>query len=198
MKYIKYFESSDELIKILSDFKHNDIDYDQLKTLIIKHKDSINAGNLYKPLIVAINSSDTKMLQLLIEFGADVNLPITHDHITPIYRAVMTDNIDIVKIIIKAGANVNIGCTDINHPPLILAFKRYINSVREEKNLDIVQELIKAGADWSLEDSTNANRNHNDFVYYIDYYKKSDYFIELYPEKYEEYLINKAANAYDI
>lgn len=202
MKYLKTYEQNSdftELIKKLTDFsKNKQKDYDELKILIFKHKDLINVGKFYKPISIAISTSDIMMLQLLIEAGADVNLPISQDNSTPLYKAVVSDNIDMIRILIKAGANVNIGCTVINQPPLILAFNRYINSVREEKNLDIVHELIKAGADWSLEDSTNANRNHNDFVYYIDYYKKSDYFIELYPEKYEEYLINKAANAYDI
>lgn len=101
-------------------------------------------------------------------------------------------------MLIKAGADVNIGRIDINQPPLILAFNRYISSVREDKNLDIVHELIKAGADWSLKNSTNANRNHNDFIYYTDFYEMTDYFIEQYPEEYKKYLRNKKAELYNL
>lgn len=200
MRYIKTYEQRNtNLLTILTEFsnsKHKD--YDELKRLILKHKDLINVGFLlYKPISIAISSSDIKMLQILIEFGADVNLPISHD-ITPIYEAVVSDNIEIIRMLIKAGADVNIGCTGINQPPLILAFNRYTNSVREDKNLDIVHELIKAGADWSLKDSTNANRNHEDFIYYTDFYKMTDYFIKRYPEEYKKYLRNKKAELYNL
>lgn len=200
MKYMKYFESNnfDELIKILTNFRNSDMDYDELKTLLLKHKDLLNVGKFYKPITIAISLSDTKMLQLLIEFGANINLPISHKNETPIYNAIKTDNIEIIRMLIEAGADVNIGIMNINQPPLILAFNRYINSSRDKKILDIIHELIKAGADWSLKDSTNANRNHNDFIYYTDFYNMTDYFIKRYPDQYNRYLMNKKVKIYNI
>lgn len=64
------------------------------------------------------------------------------------------------------------------------------------KMIKMVNELIKAGADWNITDNTG-----KDFIDYLNNDKRLDIvnnIINEYPEKYEKYLIKKKANKYNI
>ena len=84
----------------------------------------------------ARNEDLKQMAELLLEYGANVNLT-TEGNFTPLMLASL-DRPDLVPLFIKAGANVN-AQDSYGQTPLTLA-------VRSGK-LDVVEQLIKAGAD---------------------------------------------------
>ena len=204
MKYLKKFENKNSLLDILAELGRNSYDYhdiERVKQKIWEHQDEINMERWVTPLQITIQQlKNVELTKELIKAGADVNLKASARGETPIFKAVCTDILDMVKVIIDAGANVNIGNTMRNNPPLIIAYERYrnINDNEKEECLQIVHELIKAGADWNLKDSTNADRNHEDFIYYTNFYKQTKYFAKLYPDKYREYLIKKDSEEYNL
>lgn len=215
MRHLKYFENEDNeiLLKTLSDIGHLDNSLAKqnqkyineylekiksAKIFINDHKDLVNYKGLFniRPLQITIEQlKNVELTKALIEAGADVNLAINNDGDTPLDRAVCTDNIELVKLIIDAGADVNIGNIKKDDPPLIIAFRRYCAYWRD---IQIVYLLIESGADWNLKDSTNADRNHDDFINYTDFYKMTNHFINKYPEKYKEYLLKKQCDIYNI
>lgn len=73
----------------------------------------------------------------MIKAGADVNLK--NNKQTPLTAACMQGYLDLTKKLLKAGADVNL--KNCEQSPLIAACKR------EYVDLNIVQELINAGAD---------------------------------------------------
>ena len=70
-------------------------------------------------LVVAIKNDDEELVDLLLEYEADVNAP--DDNLrTPIFEAILTGNLSILKSVLKAGAMVNIK-NDRNETPLQVA-----------------------------------------------------------------------------
>jgi ankyrin repeat protein len=90
-----------------------------------------------------------------------------------------------VKNIIKAGINLNTqDKSDRNRTALIYsAIYDY---------MDIIEELIKAGADWNIKDD-----NGKDFLFYL--HTDNEHKIKKqFPEQYKEYLMKKEAEKYNL
>ncbi|KAK7114437.1 ankyrin repeat domain-containing protein 50-like isoform X2 [Littorina saxatilis] len=90
--------------------------------------------NKQTALLVAVESSQRSVLEVLLGWGADVQLT-DNVGITPLYAAVKGDNCGMVRQLIDAGCDVNIGSQD--HAPLFLAARRGFQ--------EIVQILCEAG-----------------------------------------------------
>lgn len=59
------------------------------------------------------------------------------------------------------------------------------------KYLEMIYELIRAGADWNAKDN-----NNKDFLDYLPNYK--DEIIRKFPDKYKDYLMKQDAGKYNI
>jgi ankyrin repeat protein len=102
-------------------------------------------GTGYTPLGLAEFATDhNKMIQLLIAHGADVNVQGSSGA-TPLFWAVMRDQLDDVKFLLDHGANPNL--TDAyKDTPLICAVQMRFES--------LVEPLVDKGADVNALDQT--------------------------------------------
>ena len=119
---------------------------------------SVQAGNLkitqalldagaetnieYPPLITAVVMGKINMVSLLIEGGANVNLPYLHLRVTALMEAVQTANMDIVRLLLDAGADVNKYTSRGMDTALLMAGIR-----KDQECMDL---LLKAGAHVNL------------------------------------------------
>jgi ankyrin repeat protein len=124
--------------------------------------------NGYTPLALAVFASDhSKMIQLLVEHGADVNLRgITGT--TPLYWAILRDQKDDEKFLLEHGADPNLA-NMFGDTPLICAIQL--------SYLSLVQPLVDKGADVNAQNQSQmralgyAMSNPNDDSI-VDYLKK--------------------------
>jgi len=134
-------------------------------------------------LIEAVESNNLKMVKELIKAGANLDI-LDNIGNTALILASYRNNIEIAKELIKAGANVN---SQDKYGSTALIYASYKN------NIEITKELIKAGADWNL-------KNYDNDYYFLNYLveEDKDKIIEEFPEEYENYLIKKDAEKYNL
>jgi ankyrin repeat protein len=98
-------------------------------------------------LLLAIGTKQSKMVQLLLDRGADVNSPATRGILrTPLQRAAELGCYNILQVLIDHGANVN-GCPAVRGGATALqlaAIGGYIGTV--ELLLDFGADLLASGA----------------------------------------------------
>ena len=82
---------------------------------------------------------------MLVEAGADLNVPTTRLQKTPLHRATQCCNTDVVAALLKAGADINRVCKD-NITPLHCACWRNSSDCEPGK------VLIRNGADVNVRD----------------------------------------------
>jgi ankyrin repeat protein len=91
----------------------------------------------YTPLMFAVKSNRKQAVNLLINFGADINVKGINS-CTAIHLAVNNSNVEILKMLIAAGANINAKRNEGNTA---------LHDAVQKNCLDIVKILIAAGAD---------------------------------------------------
>lgn len=124
------------------------------------------ANNGYTPLDLAVFASDhSKMIQLLVGHGADVNLRgITGT--TPLYWAILRDQKDDEKFLLDHGADPNLA-NSFGDTPLICAIQL--------SYLSLVQPLVEKGADVNVQNQNQmralgyamGNPNDDSIVEYL-------------------------------
>ena len=182
MKYLKKYE---RIISVKDDDYEELIDklhelfiaieacnLNKIKTILKSNKKLINLSDdndmiSKTPLLIALETKTTDpSAKLLIELGADVNIPDGEDH-PPLLHAILNYNIDMINALIMAGADVNYiwkvkyNLTNKNHnifhnSPLLKIIELYNSwlnndTVLYNKYIDycitILEILINAGAD---------------------------------------------------
>ena len=123
-------------------------DIDQFKNQFLDHpkiQDFINwTGEGYNMLGVSVALWRTDIAKLLLEHGADVNIPNKNGW-TPLFSAIEHDDIDTMKLFLEKGAKVNNVRTDgFQRTPLILAAMN--------GHTEIVQLLLEEEADTTCVD----------------------------------------------
>lgn len=106
---------------------------------------------------------------------------------TPLMFAAQQGNLEIVKFLIDCGADLNIQ-TIFGYTALMIASlnKSYFN---------VVLSLIKSGAEWNIYyDKKKSGKTFLDFLSL----KQRQTVIKMFPDKYEEYLIKKDAELYNM
>ena len=162
----------------------------------LKTFESITNQDADKQLAIAVHQNKIELVKKALEAGANPNTK--DDGSNLIFIAVLNNNVSIVKELLKAGVNPNVQ-SRFGYTPLIDAARdRGIrNKVRTgwEKDIyeeNILEELIKAGADWNLK-----NQDGEDFFDFLSNYFRQP-LIDKYPEQYKEYMMKKDANKYNI
>jgi ankyrin repeat protein len=88
----------------------------------------------YTPLLIAASRKSSEIMTVLVKAGADVNAADEIDGNTPL---MMVQDAEMVGLLIKGGANVN---AKNKHG------KSVLNCAQTNKNQQVAEELIKAGA----------------------------------------------------
>lgn len=100
------------------------------------------------PLILAISEKNTKVVQMLLDFGVDIEQEGRYGG-AALYNAICHDT-NIVKLLIKHGANVNKRLSEDRATPLIKATKCFENG--SIANTEHIKILLKYGADINAKD----------------------------------------------
>lgn len=115
-------------------------DLDRVKTLI-QEGHQVNQLELYlnphTPLILAIQNDHIQVIEVLIEKGADVNLP-SISGVAPLHFAVWRGNIEACRRLVEAGADIRKN-TRTGWTPLHYAARH--------GRLEIISYLLEAGCD---------------------------------------------------
>ena len=105
-------------------------------------------------LFDAITSGDVEQAKLYIKGGANVNAKKGEKGITPLISSVQKNSNEMVALLIKSKADINI--LDANdRSPLIWALvtrRDYRQDSDLKKNTDILEQLIREGADVNAKD----------------------------------------------
>ena len=107
-----------------------------LKLLVKLDKINIGHDESSYTLMRAVMRNKPKVVELLVELGADLNAP-DGEGFTPLMEAIINNNLEMVELLVKLGA-------DIDATALILAV--------EDKNLKMVKFLVDLDADINAKD----------------------------------------------
>ncbi len=95
------------------------------------------------PLLMAIQSNEPQIVQMMIDAGADVNRPFART--TPLIRAIASGHPLIVRVLLAAGADVNQKDSSGFTPLSVALGKTRLNATEEERNT-IIRMLQMNGA----------------------------------------------------
>ena len=95
------------------------------------------------PLMVCVNAGKYKMIEFLLNKGADVNLP-NDGGVTPLYEAVVGEDEDIVNLLLDKGANPNKETKRGWYP---------IHKAIGDENKHLIKLLLEHGADVNVKTS---------------------------------------------
>lgn len=125
--------------------------YDMVRYFLLKGSDPNGTNGNAFLLDKATQNNDLKMMKLLLEFGADVNYVASVDKNNALHTAVTGNHLELVKFLIDQKINVN--QVNVMGTPLFYAV--------ETNNLEIVKELLKAGADIHLKSAYKGSAREN-------------------------------------
>jgi ankyrin repeat protein len=125
---------------------HNDIK--PLRDFVTSHPQFIDVIP-NRPLWAAVRCNDLDFVTWLIDQGAETDVFCkgsnwNEDRPTPLHLAVMNNQLDLVVALLEAGASPHL-TNGVRHSETALSL--FIRTRFAGKNIAIIQELIKAGAD---------------------------------------------------
>ena len=144
-------------------------------------------------LIDYVRANNIKAIEELINDGVNLN-ETDHKGDTPLNWAASYGLAHIIKLLIDGGADVN---KQNNNGKTALIFATTFYNKNYNSNLGsymhLFKVLIDGGSNWNIKD-----KNGKDFFDYLLNDNARKVIIELYPDKYEEYLIKKDAKKYNL
>ena len=145
---LNYIDTKSGLTPLIKAIKNRD--HEMVKYLLSLGRVDIDAVDNYKhrlpPISHAIQAHDYKVVQLLIEKGANVNEPsqsTTNFFNTPLMIAAWENELDCVKLLVEKHAIVNQQDHKNGFTALIKA--------AFQGNVDIIEYLLKIGADTTIQ-----------------------------------------------
>jgi ankyrin repeat protein len=102
------------------------------------------------------DDNDAIVAQLLLERGADVNVP-DDDNQTPLHLACYFGRVKVVQVLINAGANVDMK-NDQGQSPLHVVSGGAYDS--QEDGISVARLLVKHGADVNAQDNNHATPSY--------------------------------------
>ena len=124
---------------------------------------AINEVDSVSALYIACEAGNVELAKLLIDRGADVNLPVSWQR-TPLFAANQRGNADIVKLLLDNGAD----------PNQLTKSQTPLHVAAENGCLQCVVDLVDAGADVNALTSNGSPpihlaklRDHDDVVVYL-------------------------------
>jgi len=183
MKYLKTFESNN--LSLISAIDHNNIK--RVKEILEKNENNIIYDDFSSGDFIAraCGYEDNTILNLLINAGADINIPRSRNNKTGLYIATELMFPEKMKILIDAGADLDIRCTKNLKSALL-------TTINWGKFSDETHMLIKAGANWNIVDVDG-----DDMMEYL-FRKQKQTIIDMYPKEYELYLKRKKIRKFNL
>lgn len=130
------------------------------RNLLTKDKSLVNKvfeGSPNTPLFWAIEVGKINMVDLLISFGANVNVKSGMFHEPPLFKAIEGGHLDIVELLIKNGADINSSDKTFGDSSLFIAC-----SARKD---DIVKYLLAHGAKVNFKNADHKTPLHVAMTY---------------------------------
>jgi len=87
---------------------------------LLKNGAKVNARTVTTPLVKAATKGHSRILEILLQYGADINAKTDKSEKTPLYFAAWKGHIRIVEILLQHGADTN-AKTSANETPLYVA-----------------------------------------------------------------------------
>ncbi|WP_281300555.1 MULTISPECIES: ankyrin repeat domain-containing protein [unclassified Iodidimonas] len=133
------FSAAYELIKAVEDK-----DYGEMRTQMLKCR-CPNVRNVddIPVLVMAARNSDSKIIEYLLEMGANPDAADRHNRSTALMELARRGNLDGVQMLIQKGADLNAG-NSTGQTALMLA--------AQSRNGRVVSALLEAGADPDMPD----------------------------------------------
>jgi ankyrin repeat protein len=148
-------------------------DIHKVEDLLSKNNININDENIFLdlPLFLAIDTDNVEMFDLLLEYGADVNVQIFSSYSNALELAILKNNTKMIEKIIQAGYNINTKNARLDNA---MAYALKFNS-----SMEVIQTLINLGIELNYIDDYGMNYLHlSSSLGSRDIY---DYFFELMP-----------------
>lgn len=95
------------------------------------------------PLIMAIQCNEPRIVQMMIDAGAEVNVHFAGT--TPLIRAIQGCHLEVIEVLLKAGAEVNLKDENFQSPLAHANGKIRLTASKTEQEL-MVNMLLDAGA----------------------------------------------------
>jgi len=106
------------------------------------------------PAIVASRDGWTEVLRTLVKYNANLN-QANNDGWRPIHAACVRGQTEAAKYLIEQQVDVNVRCTNShNHTPMMMCI------LSRNFNADVMNALLAAGADWTIQSSAQYNCLH--------------------------------------
>jgi ankyrin repeat protein len=202
MKYLKDFNNVDYKEPLIEQFWRSITlgKLEKVKDLLKNGVDpNVKYSRLGKSFIsYAVDCDNIDIVKELLKYNVDINSK-NKSHLTPLFYAINNINYDMVKLLINSGADVNVQTKANKNSPIIVAAKNYENihdvpivRFKNYPEIKILELLTTSGAYWRHKNSIDV-----DFFYYLDKNVKK-YLIEKFPEKYNDYMISKNAEKYNL
>lgn len=162
--YMQQTIFSDVLLALIYTRGHSDKilkAYELIEPLKNNSKNSVGLASINKAYIDTINKAllaaigNSKLMQMSIDHGADVNAGTNEFQKTPLMYAAQLNDIESVNFLIKSGANVSSKTGIIKGSCVYLErdYRTPLMYAAENANKDVISFLIDSGADVSAEDS---------------------------------------------
>lgn len=149
---------------------------------VLHENTSISQAELSKALTHSVGCQDLRIISLLIQCGADINL-VFEDVTPPLLTAVIYDRPDVIRLLIDKGAEINLQ-DSVGNTALQLALEDEI--LEAEANFDVPKMnlsrlLIDSGADPTIVDGTG--NTAIDDARKADYKEAVDLFLKCLPDQ---------------
>lgn len=156
-------------------------------------------------LTQAISQNDEKLVQILIEYGADLTIPNSYG-ITPLVLAVQQYNPECCEVLLKAGAKIDSDCfklaRDLGNPDIIQLFWKYApkykGNYNEYKTCEMRKKYLaylneELGLLYSGKTVSKFNIKQEFNALYNDCYSREDLLkaIDLHDTEAVKYMIDK-------
>lgn len=141
-----------------------------------------------------VNGNYETILDFLLKNNAFVNKKDDYTNRTPLINAARSNKLAILNKLLNAGAEVD-SVDNFGYTALLYAAQNFADKISSSETniaLDIIISLTKFGANWNVQD----NDGFDIFRFLND--ADNEKLIQMFPDKYNDYIIAKDAEIYNI
>ena len=141
-----------------------------------------------------VNGNYETILDFLLKNNAFVNKKDDYTNRTPLINAARSNKLSILNKLLNAGAEVD-SVDNFGYTALLYAAQNFADKISSSETniaLDIIISLTKFGANWNVQD----NDGFDIFRFLND--ADNEKLIQMFPDKYNDYIIAKDAEIYNL